>query len=146
MKMLNWMKQIACSVMLPSGTKRKQPSSCSNRSMLHCLHLNSDESSFSTIFNTFATLKALGVYSKPLKGCPNTIQSAVVDICSHRRTKMSTLTAQVAALLDQNLTLDALDDDSTTMVEKAVELAISMQIISADDGYAFHKVLQKYAT
>ncbi|ETO69813.1 hypothetical protein F444_13666 [Phytophthora nicotianae P1976] len=59
---------------------------------------------------------------------------------------MSTLTAQVAALLDQNLTLDALDDDSTTMVEKAVELAISMQIISADDGYAFHKVLQKYAT
>ncbi|ETI56819.1 hypothetical protein F443_00781 [Phytophthora nicotianae P1569] len=56
--------------------------------------------------------------------------------------QMSTLTAQVAALLDQNLTLDALDNDSTTMVEKAVELSISMQIITADDEDAFHKVLQ----
>ncbi|ETL41604.1 hypothetical protein L916_07462 [Phytophthora nicotianae] len=39
------------------------------------------------IFNTVDTLKALDVYSKPLEGCSNTVQSAVVDIFSHRRTK-----------------------------------------------------------
>lgn len=103
-----------------------------------------DDSCSSMIYHRFQSFKSDPAYTKPIHGCPTSVQTDVLEIIDARQKSICTSTLKIANLLDPHL--PRYGESSLELINEAATLAVRVKLVPTAKKSAFHTQVQNFAT